>query len=114
LEYQDTWQNADGSSFTDTYQYASGGSPGGSGVSFTETYSDSSGDSGTRNYSAATGVTTVTWDSVQSGLTSGTSANDSGFFGLQLDGEVSNTTNDLTYFNPLVSANFNAFLAAHG
>jgi YD repeat-containing protein len=114
FEYQDTWQNADGSSFTDTYQYASGGSPGGSGVSFTETYSDSSGDSGTRNYSAATGVTTVTWDSVQSGLTSGTSANDSGFFGLQLDGEVSNTTNDLTYFNPLVSANFNAFLAAHG
>lgn len=113
-EYQETWQNADGSSFTDTYQYAEGGSPGASGYSFTETYSDSSGDTGSRIYNASTAVTTVSWDSADTGAISGTSANDSGFIGLQLESEVTNTTNDPTYFNPLVSPAFSAFLTAHG
>jgi YD repeat-containing protein len=113
-EYQETWQNADGTSFTDTYQYAPGGSPANSGYSFTETYSDSSGDTGSRIYNAMTGTTTVSWDSAQTGPISGTSANDTGFVGLQLDGEVTNTTNDPTYFNPQLSAPFNAFLTAHG
>jgi Ca2+-binding RTX toxin-like protein len=113
-EYQETWHNADGTSFTDTYQYAAGGTPANSGYSFTETYSDSSGDAGTRIYNAMTGTTTVSWDSAQTGSISGTSANDTGFIGLQLDGEVTNTTNDPTYFNPLVSPAFNAFLTAHG
>jgi hypothetical protein len=114
LEYQETWNNADGSSFTDTYQFAPGGSPGANGFSFTETYSDSSGDAGSRTYDATTGVTTVSWDSAQTGAISGTSPNDSGFIGLQLQGEVTNSINDPAYFNPLVSPAFNAFLTAHG
>jgi hypothetical protein len=113
-EYQETWQNADGTSFTDTYQYAAGGSPANSGYSFTETYNDSGGDSGSRVYNAMMGTTTVSWDSAQTGSISGASANDTGFIGLQLDGEVTNTVNNPTYFNPLVSSAFNAFLTAHG
>ena len=114
LEYQESWQNADGSTFTDDYQYAAGGSPGSTNVSFTETYSDSSGDEGTRQYNATTGVTTVTWDSPQTGSISGTTTNDSGFIGLQLQGELTNTVNDPSYFNPATSPVFTSFLAAHG
>jgi hypothetical protein len=114
FEYQESWTDSNGTSFTDTYQYGAGGSPGGSGASFTETYTDSGGDAGSRVYNAATGTTTVTWDSAQTGSVSGASANDSGFIGLQLEGEVTNTTPDLTYFNPQVSSAFNAFLTAHG
>jgi YD repeat-containing protein len=112
-EYQDTWHNADGSSFTDTYQYASGGSPGASGYSFTETYSDSSGDTGSRTYDAATGVTTVSWDSAQTGAISGTRSGDAGFVGLTQEGELTNTQTDLSFFNPNVSPVFNTLLSEH-
>jgi Ca2+-binding RTX toxin-like protein len=113
-EYMENWYNADGSSFTDTYQYATGGSPANSGFSFTETFTDSSGDSGSRVYDATTGTTTVSWDSTLTGPISGTSPSDSGFIGLQLNGETTNTANDPTYFNPLLSSAFNDFLTAHG
>ncbi len=114
LEYQESWHNPDGSTFTDDYQYSTGGVPGSTSVSFTETYSDSHGDQGTRQFNASTGITTVTWDSAQTGSISGTNANDSGFIGLQLEGELTNTVNDPSYFNPLASPAFSSFLTAHG
>jgi Ca2+-binding RTX toxin-like protein/GH24 family phage-related lysozyme (muramidase) len=114
LEYQENWTNSNGSSFTDTYQYAAGGSPGSTGVSFTETYSDSQGDQGTRQYNASSGITSISWDSSQTGAISGMSSSDSAFVGLQANGELTNTVNDPTYFNPLVSPAFSAFLTAHG
>jgi hypothetical protein len=113
LEYQDTWQNADGSSFTDDYQYASGGTPGGTGVSFTETYSDSSGDQGTRQFNASTDMTTITWNSAQTGNISEAISGDVGFVGLTTNGELTNSQNDPTFFNPAVSPTFAALLAAH-
>jgi hypothetical protein len=111
-EYSAAWTNSDGSTFTDEYQYAAGGSPGSSGVSFTETYTDSSGDSGTRQYDAATGVTSVTWYSSATGTLTGTTT-DSGFIGLQNDGELTNTQPDLSFFNPTTSPAFQTFLSAH-
>ena len=111
-QYGESWSNADGTSWTDDYQYASGGSPGSTGVSFTETYSDSAGDQGMRQYDAATGVTTVTWYSSTAGTITGT-VTDSGFIGLQNEGELTNTQPDLTFFNPATSPAFQGFLAGH-
>ena len=110
--YEDTWYDSNGSSWTDEYQYASGGSPGASGYSFLETYTASDGSQGTRQYDASTGAITLSWDSASTGQLSGTTA-DSGFIGLQDQGELTNTQPDLTFFNPNVSESFNAFLAGH-
>jgi hypothetical protein len=112
LEYQAHWSNSDGSYSTDDYQYTAGGAPGGSVVSFTETYSDSSGDQGTRQYSATTGVTSLSWYSSATGTLTGTTS-DSGFIGLQNDGELTNTQHDPSFFNPAVSPAFQSFLAGH-
>lgn len=112
-EYLDSWVNSNGSSFTDEYQYSSGGSPGASGASFTETYSGSDGSSGTRQYDAATNVTTINWVSSQTGTISGTSSGDAGFIGLSQDGELTNTQTDLSFFNPNVSPVFNTLLSEH-
>lgn len=114
LDYQENWTNSNGSSWTDDYQYAAGGSPTSTGVSFTETYSDSQGDQGTRQFNASSGITSISWDSSQTGAISGMSSSDSAFVGLQTNGELSNIVNDPTYFNPLVSPAFSAFLTAHG
>jgi Ca2+-binding RTX toxin-like protein len=111
-EYQETWTNSDGSSWTDEYQYASGGSPATTGYSFLETYSASDGSQGTRQYDASTGAVTVSWDSASTGQLSGTTT-DSGFYGLQEESELTNTQPDLTFFNPSVSPNFGEFLHAH-
>ena len=111
-EYQETWYNSDGSNWTDDYQYANGGSSGATGYSFVETYSASDGSEGTRQYNASTGAITLSWDSTATGSLSGTTS-DSGFIGLQNDGELTNTQQDLSFFNPNVSSSFNAFLAAH-
>ena len=70
--YQESWHDSNGASWTDDYQYASGGSPGGSGVSFTETYTYSNGDQGTRQYDASTGATTLSWYSSATGTITGT------------------------------------------
>jgi Ca2+-binding RTX toxin-like protein len=112
LEYQQSGTDSNGTSWVDDYQYAAGGDPGGSGHSYTETYSASDGSSGTRQYDASTGVTSLTWDSTATGMLSGTTS-DSGFIGLQADAGLTNTQPDLSYFNPSVSPNFNAFLAGH-
>jgi hypothetical protein len=112
-EYQETWTDSDGSSWTDDYQYAAGGSPGATGYSFTETYEASDGSTGSRTYDASTGAVTLAWDSATTGELSGM-ITDSGFIGLQSQGELTNTEQDLTFFNPNVSTSFNAFLAAHG
>jgi Ca2+-binding RTX toxin-like protein len=112
LEYQANGYNSDGSHSTDDYQYAAGGSPGSSGVSFTETYSDSSGDQGTRQYDATTGVTTLSWYSDITGTLTGTTT-DTGFVGLQNDGELTNPQHDPSFFNPAVSPSFQSFLAGH-
>lgn len=111
-EYHESWSDVNGTTWTDDYQYASGGSPGSTGVSFTETYSDSNGDQGTRQYDATTGITAVTWDSTATGMITGT-VTDSGFIGLQNDGELTNTQPDLTFFNPAASPAFQNFLAGH-
>lgn len=111
-EYQETWYNTDGSHWTDDYQYASEGSPGATGYSFVETYGASDGSQGTREYNASTGAVTLSWDSAATGSLSGTTS-DSGFIGLQNEGELTNTQQDPTFFNPQVSTSFNAFLAAH-
>jgi hypothetical protein len=111
-EYKETWYNSDGSNWTDDYQYSTGGSPATSGYSYLETYSGSDGSQGTRQFDASTGSTSLTWDSAATGSLSG-STTDSGFLGLQNDGELTNTQQDLTFFNPNVSPGFNAFLAAH-
>ena len=111
-EYQASWNDSNGTTWTDDYQYASGGSPGSTGVSFTETYSDSSGDQGSRQYDASTGATTVTWYSATTGTITGT-VTDSGFIGLQNEGELTNTQPDLSFFNPTVSPAFQSFLAGH-
>jgi Ca2+-binding RTX toxin-like protein len=111
-EYRAGWNDANGTSWTDDYQYASGGSPGSTGVSFTETYSDSAGDEGTRQYDAATGATTVSWYSAATGTITGT-VTDSGFIGLQNDGELTNTQPDLGFFNPATNPTFQNFLTAH-
>ena len=111
-QYGESWSDANGTTWTDDYQYASGGSPGSTGVSFTETYSDSAGDQGTRQYDAATGVTTVSWYSAATGTITGV-VTDSGFIGLQNDGELTNTQSDLTFFNPTTSPAFQNFLAGH-
>ena len=110
-EYLDAWYNADGSSFTDEYQYSSGGSPS-SGASFTETYTGSDGSEGTRTYDASSGALSVNWDSAATGSISGT-VTDAGFYGLQQDGELTNTQPDLSFFNPNVSPAFEGFLTAH-
>ena len=81
-------------------------------MSFTETYSDSGGDQGTRQYDASTGVTTVTWYSAATGTITG-NVTDSGFIGLQNDGELTNTQPDLSFFSPAVSPAFQNFLAGH-
>jgi|GEM_PF-5576841 len=112
-EYLDSWVNSNGSSFTDEYQYSSGGSPGVIGVSFTETYSGSDGSSGTRQYDAATNVTTINWVSSQVGAISSASSGDAGFIGLSQDGELTNTQPDLSFFNPNVSPVFNTLLSEH-
>lgn len=112
LEYQEFWSDSNGNSFTDDYQYASGGSPGAAGYSFVESYSGSDGSSGTRQYDASTGAVSLSWDSASTGQLSGT-ITDPGFIGLQNDGELTNTQQDLTFFNPNVSSSFSAFLAAH-
>ncbi len=111
-EYQAFWYNSDGSYSTDDYQYAVGGSPGGSGVSFTETYTDSSGDQGTRQFDASSGITGLSWYSSATGTETGTTA-DSGFIGLQNDGELTNTQHDPGFFNPAVTPAFQSFLAGH-
>jgi Ca2+-binding RTX toxin-like protein len=111
-EYQETWHDSNGASWTDDYQYAAGGSPGSSGVSFTETYTDSAGDQGVRQYNATTGITSVSWDSSTTGALTGTTT-DSGFIGLQNDGELTNTQHDPSFFNPAVSPAFQSFLAGH-
>ena len=112
-EYQATWYDAsDGVQSTDDYQYSAGGSPGTSGASFVETYSDSAGDSGTRQYNASTGITSVSWYSAATGTITGT-VTDSGFIGLQNDGELTNTQNDPSFFNPTTSPAFQHFLAGH-
>ena len=111
-EYRASSTDANGTSWTDDYQYASGGAPGSSAVSFTETYSDGAGDEGTRQYNAVTGVTAVSWYSTATGTITGT-VSDSGFIGLQNDGELTNTQPDLTFFNPATSSTFQNFLAAH-
>jgi YD repeat-containing protein len=111
-QYQETWQDSNGANWTDDYQYAAGGSPGSTGVSFTETYTDSAGDQGTRQYNAATGVTSLTWDSSATGMLTGTTT-DSGFIGLQNNGELTNTQQDPSFFNPTVSPAFQSFLAGH-
>jgi hypothetical protein len=38
---------------------------------------------------------------------------DSGFIGLQNEGELTNTQPDLSFFNPTVSPAFQSFLAGH-
>ena len=111
-EYQETWYDSNGNSFTDDYQYASGGSPGAAGYSFVETYSAGDGSAGSRQYDASTGEVSLSWDSASTGQLSGT-ITDSGFIGLQNEGELTNTQQDLTFFNPNVSTSFSAFLAAH-
>jgi Ca2+-binding RTX toxin-like protein len=110
--YEDTWNDSNGSSWTDEYQYATGGSPGASGYSFLETYNASDGSEGSRQYDATTGAITLSWDSASTGELSG-SITDSGFVGLQNDGELTNAQEDLSFFNPNVSSSFNAFLEAH-
>jgi hypothetical protein len=112
LEYKETWYNNDGSNWTDDYQYSSGGSPGTTGYSYVETYSGSDGSEGTRQFDASTGSVSLTWDSAATGSLSGSTANVA-FIGLQNDGELTNTQQDLTFFNPNVSPGFNAFLAGH-
>lgn len=112
-EYSDTWTDSNGTTWTDQYQYASGGSPASNGYSYTETYTSSDGDSGTRQYDASTNLTTVTWDSSQTGSVTGTISGDAGFVGLTADGELTNTQNDLTFFNPAASTAFTTWLAAH-
>ena len=111
-EYEASWYDSNGSNWTDIYQYASGGSPGSTGISFTETYTDSAGDQGTRQYDASTGVTNLSWSSTATGTLTGTTA-DSGFVGLQNDGELTNTSHDPSFFNPAVSPAFQSFLAGH-
>jgi len=111
-QYQETWHDSNGASWTDDYQDAAGGSPGSTGVSFTETYTDSAGDQGTRQYNATTGVTSLTWDSSATGTLTGT-ITDSGFIGLQNNGELTNTQQDPSFFNPTVSPAFQSFLAGH-
>jgi hypothetical protein len=111
-EYQESWYDSDGSSWTDQYQYASGGSPVTTGSSFVETYSASDGSQGSRQYDASTGGVALSWASASTGQLNGTTT-DSGFIGLQNDSELTNTRADVTFFNPNVSASFNAFLAAH-
>jgi Ca2+-binding RTX toxin-like protein len=113
FEYQQNGADSSGTTWTDDYQYAAGGSPGGTGVSFTETYTDSAGDQGTRQYDAGTGVTSLTWYSSATGTTLTGTTTDAGFVGLQNDDELTNTQSDLTFFNPNVSPSFNAFLAGH-
>ena len=111
-EYQEAWVDSNGSSWSDDYKYAVGGSPGTTGYSFVETYSASDGSHGTRQFDASTGTSSITWDSTATGSLSGT-ATDSGFIGLQHDAELTNTQADPTFFNPSASPSFNAFLAAH-
>ena len=111
--YQATWYDAsEGVQSTDVYQYSSGGSPGSSGASFVETYSDSAGDQGTRRYDASTGITSVSWYSAATGAITGT-VTDSGFIGLQNEGELTNTQNDPSFFNPTTSPAFQNLLAGH-
>jgi hypothetical protein len=81
-------------------------------VSFTETYTDSNGDQGTRQFDASTGIVNLSWDSSATGTETGTTT-DSGFIGLQNDGELTNTQADPSFFNPAVSSAFQNFLAAH-
>lgn len=111
-EYQENWYDSNGSSWTDDYRYASGGAPGATGYSFTETYSGSDGSQGSRQFDASKGTISLTWDSAATGSLSGTTT-DSGFIGLQKDGELTNMQQDPTFFNPNVSASFNTFLAGH-
>ena len=111
-EYQAQWVNGDGSYSTDDYKYAAGGSPGSTNVSFVESYSDSNGDQGTRQYDATTGVTSLSWYSAATGTLTGTTT-DSGFVGLQNDGESANAQHDPSFFNPAVSPSFQSFLAGH-
>ena len=111
--YVENWTDTNGTTWTDDYQYASGGSPGSTGVSFTETYNDSSGDQGTRQYNASTGVTSVTWYSAATGTTTTGTVSDSGFIGLQNDGVLTNYQPDPSFFNPATSPTFQNFLAGH-
>jgi hypothetical protein len=111
-EYLDTWHNSNGSYFVDEYQYAAGGSPSATNASFTETYSASDGSHGTRQFNATTGKTTIYYNSKSTGALSETTTA-TGFIGLQGNGELTNTQNDLTFFNPAVSPVFNALLHAH-
>jgi hypothetical protein len=113
-EYLDTWNNADGRSFTDEYQYSPGGGPTVAGSSYTETYSASDGDTGTRQYTASTNTTMVTWDSSATGLITSTSSGDTGFVGLINNEELTNAQNDPTYFNPAANPAFSNLLATHG
>src|SRR6185437_4669655 len=99
LEYQQNWTDSNGTTWTDDYQYAVGGSPGSTGVSFTETYTDSAGDDGTRQYDASTGVTTLSWYSSATGATLTGTTTDAGFVGLQNDGALTNTLTDPSFFN---------------
>jgi YD repeat-containing protein len=112
LEYHAGWYNSDGSYSADDYQYGTGGSPGSSGVSFTETYSDNNGDQGTRQFDASTGITSLSWYSSSTGTLTGTTS-DSGFIGLQNDGELTNSQHDPSFFNPTVNPAFQDFLAGH-
>jgi hypothetical protein len=113
-EYQATWQNSNGTSWTDDYQFSSGGDPWSEGsLSFTETYSDSAGDVGTRHYDAATGAASVSWYSSATGETTTGTTTDAGFFGVTNDGELTNSQTDPSFFNPTVSPAFHAFLTGH-
>jgi len=111
-EYQENWYNSDGSSWTDDYQYAPGGGPANAGSFYTEAYTASDGSHGTRQFDSSSGITSVSWSSNATGALTGTTS-DSGFIGLQTDGELTNTLPDPTFFNPNVSPGFNAFLAGH-
>ena len=82
------------------------------GYSYTETYASSDGSQGTRQYDAATGLASISWDSAATGSLSGASTTAVGFVGLQSEGELTNTQPDLNFFNPAASPGFSSFLSA--
>src|SRR5206468_1761850 len=88
-EYQESCQDSNGTTWTDDYHYAPGGSPA-SGGSFSEDYASSDGSHGHRAYDASTGITFISWDSTATGTVSGTISGDAGFVGLLNDGGLIN------------------------
>lgn len=111
LDYQASWYDSNGTSWTDEYVFAPGGSPA-TGGSFTETFSSSDGSHGQRTYDAISGATSLVWDSSATGHLTG-QIGATGFVGLQNDDGLTNRQSDLTFFNANSSPDFAAFLAAH-